>query len=82
MCKISSLPTNESWARVYAVIRWTGLSVNQFAKQIGLSRAETLYRIKRGLNGVSRSMAARIVAHYPAVSEGWLLCGEGRMFRY
>ena len=70
---------NEEWARLRAVIEWSGMTPNQFARHIGYRRAETVYRIKRGLNGISRNMADTIVAHYPALSKGWLLTGEGQM---
>jgi hypothetical protein len=45
-----------------------------------LSRAENLYQIKRGHNGVSRELAAMIAARYPSISAAWLLTGEGDMF--
>jgi hypothetical protein len=43
-------------------------------------RAETLYQIKRGNNGVSRELAQMIATRYPSVSQAWLLTGEGDMF--
>jgi hypothetical protein len=62
------------------VVRWAGLSVNSFALSIGLSRAENLYQIKRGHNGISRELAAMISEKYPQISRAWLLTGEGDMF--
>jgi hypothetical protein len=56
------------------------LSVNSFALSVGLARGENLYQIKRGHNGISRPLAAMIVAKYPQISIGWLLTGEGEMF--
>lgn len=37
------------------------MTVNYFARYIGLTRGENLYRIKRGDNGISRDLADRIV---------------------
>ena len=65
-----------------AVINYLEMrSVNQFAMHIGLPVAENLYRIKRGQNGISRALADRIVEHYPQISKGWLLSGDGNMLR-
>ena len=73
MKKSSPLP----WERIERVIRYSGIpSINAFARGIGLSRSETLYQIKKGNNGISRAMAERIHAHYPAFSILWLLCGD------
>lgn len=71
----------EDWPRLEAVIKYSGMSVNKFAKHIGLPAAENLYRIKRGQNGISRMVAERVVEHFPSVSKGWLLTGEGAMVR-
>ena len=72
----------EDWPRLEAVINYLEMrSVNQFAMHIGLPVAENLYRIKRGQNGISRALADRIVEHYPQISKGWLLSGDGNMLR-
>lgn len=55
------------------------MTVNYFARYIGLSRGENLYRIKRGDNGISRDLADRIVAVFPEIDKVWLLTGVGRM---
>jgi hypothetical protein len=70
----------DSWYRIERVIRWAGLSVNSFALYIGMLRAESIYQIKRGNNGVSCELAKKIVARYPQISQAWLLTGEGDMF--
>lgn len=70
---------NEDWERLSAVIGRTGMSINRFAKHIGLPVGENLYRIQRGQNRMSRDVANRIVEHFPEISKGWLLCGEGEM---
>ena len=71
---------NTNWQRLASVIRWSGMTINRFAHHIGLSRAENLYQIKNGNNGISQNLARRIVEAFPAVSIGWLLTGEGAMF--
>lgn len=70
---------NKQWERLAAVIELGNMSANAFAKHIGLKHAENLYRVKRGQNGISRALADRIVKHYPEISRGWLLFGEGTM---
>lgn len=76
---MANVNVNDSWARLEAVIVWAGMTTNFFARHIGLSRAENLYQIKSGKNGLSRNLAARIVAAFPEISAGWLLTGEGSM---
>lgn len=70
----------DDWQRIEKTVRWTGLTVNSFALNIGLNRSENLYRIKRGENGVSKELAEMITARYPELSRAWLLTGEGNMF--
>lgn len=65
--------------RIEKVVKWVGLSVHAFAISIGLKRSENLYQIKKGNNGISRNLAMMIVAKYPAISQLWLLTGEGEM---
>lgn len=55
------------------------MTINRFALHIGLGRAENLYQIKRGHNGISRDLAMRITSKFPDVSILWLLTGEGEM---
>lgn len=64
------------WERLEQVIRSTNLTVNSFAKHIGLPRGENLYQIKRGNNRISLGVAQRIHEHYPEYSVSWLLCGK------
>jgi hypothetical protein len=70
----------DEWQRIEKIVRWTGHSVNSFALQIGLSRGENLYQIKKGNHGISKELAETISAKYPEISRGWLLTGEGDMF--
>jgi hypothetical protein len=67
------------WQRLEQVVKWAGLSVNSFGREIGLSRSETLYQIKRGNNGISRDLAETICRRYPQISKGWIMAGEGQM---
>lgn len=66
--------------RLESVIRWANMTTNYFGRYIGLNRSESLYQIKSGKNGISHSLARRIVDHFPELSLGWLLTGEGDMF--
>lgn len=63
-----------------AVIDWANMTVNYFARHIGLPRGENLYQIRRGNNGISKDVAHRVVTRFPEISESWLLTGEGHMF--
>ena len=71
-------PTNANWEWLCKVIEHSGLSVNAFARAIGLSCGETLYQIRRGNNGISPNVAKRIHQKYPGFSLAWLMfgCGE------
>ena len=68
------------WQRLEKIVRWAGLSVNSFARSIGMERAENLFQIKRGQHGISPKVAAAITEKYPQISKGWLMTGEGEMF--
>lgn len=70
----------DDWQRIERVVRWAGLSVNSFARNIGLGRAENLYQIKKGNHGVSKELAEAVASTYPEISKAWLLTGEGEMF--
>ena len=69
-----------NWERIEAVIHWTNMSTNHFARYIGLARGENLYQIKRGNNGISLDVANRVVEKFPQIDKLWLLTGEGTMF--
>lgn len=71
---------NTSWERLEALIDSTSLSINAFAKSIGLKRAEVLYRIRSGKNAISKELADTITTQYCNISKAWLLTGEGTMF--
>lgn len=65
---------------MWQVIELSGMTINAFARHIGLTRSETLYQIKNGKNGISRNVAECVVAHYPQISKAWLLTGYGAMY--
>ncbi len=67
----------EDWKRIEWIIAATGRSVHSFARHIGLKRAENLYHIKHGRNGISRALADRIHRYYPMVSAAWISTGCG-----
>lgn len=69
-----------NWQRLEAVISWANMSINYFARHIGLPRGENLYQIRRGNNGISKDVAHRVVTRFPEISESWLLTGDGHMF--
>ncbi len=69
-----------NWQRLEAVIHWSNLSINGFARAIGLPRGENLYQIRRGNNGISKDVAHRVATTFPEISEMWLLTGVGQMF--
>lgn len=71
---------DNSWERLEAVIKSSGLSINKFATSIGLKRSENLYRIKNGKNSLSKELADKITTKYCNLSKAWLLTGEGSMY--
>ncbi|MFR9621049.1 MAG: S24 family peptidase [Rikenellaceae bacterium] len=68
-----------AWHRLASVIEWSDMTINHFAKHIGLVRSERLYQIQRGNNGVSRKLAEEVVASFPQINLTWLLSGRGEM---
>ena len=72
-------PELTAWQRLETIIKMSGMSINAFARCIGLPRGENLYQIKKGNNRISRDLASRIVNYYPQISFSWLLTGEGAM---
>lgn len=74
------MTNNASWQRLESVIRWAGMTTNQFGHHIGLNRSEPLYQIKAGQHGISQALAQRIIDKYPQLSKAWLILGEGDMF--
>ena len=65
-----------SWRRLERVIESSGLTINSFARYVGLPRGENLYQIKRGNYGVSLGVAKKIHAKFPQYPISWLMHGE------
>jgi hypothetical protein len=70
----------DNWQRIEKIVNWTGLSVNAFARCIGLKRTENLYQIKKGNHGISKELAELICTKYSTINKVWLLTGSGDMF--
>lgn len=71
----------DNWSRLLRVIERFGKSINAFAMQIGLPRAENLYHIRKGNYGISEDLADRIIKQDPAIDRTWLLSGVGNMLK-
>lgn len=69
----------DNWQRIESVVKLSGLSINAFARYLGLPRGENLYQIKKGNNGISRDLAQRIIHKFPQISFSWLMTGRGTM---
>lgn len=67
--------------RINTLLGYTKLNGKNFALRIGLSYPDSIYHIQRGRNGISDKLADRIVMAFPEIDKGWLLTGEGDMFR-
>lgn len=63
------------WQRLSDIIDKSGLTINSFARHIGLNNSERLYRIQKGKNDISRSLAEIIHNAYPKYSVSWIMCG-------
>lgn len=68
-----------NWERLSKVIERFGLTINSFAKVLGLQRSETLYHIRKGDFGISADLADRIVKVDKDIDRTWLLSGIGNM---
>lgn len=64
------------WRRLERVIEFSGLSINSFARYVGLPRGENLYQIKRGNYGISLNVARKVHAKFPQFPLSWLMYGE------
>lgn len=81
--------SDNEWTRLQAVIEWKGMSINYFARYIGLSNSFFLYAIKHKYEYAGDAMqftpgladlAERIVRVCPEINKKWLITGEGKMF--
>ncbi len=74
------LSQDKGWSRLEKVIKWSDMSANHFALHIGLNRAQNLYQIKNGVNGISKKLAQMVVKSFPDINIVWLITGKGEMF--
>lgn len=65
--------------RLIMISKYTGISLNKLAKEIGITTSQTFYDIKAGKHGISKDLAEKIQARYLNISMAWLLTGEGEM---
>lgn len=65
--------------KIEMLLNHLGSNPNRFAKEIGLTRGDSIYQILEGRNGISGKMSERILNRYPQISRTWLLAGEGEM---
>ena len=64
--------------RLQFVLDYSGIpSYNALARKLGLKRAENLYQILKGNNGISGDLAFRINRAFPDIGIGWLKSGCG-----
>ena len=71
----------DNWSRLKKVIIRFEKTINGFAMQIGLQRAENLYHIRKGNYGISQDLADRIIKCDPEIDRTWLLSGVGNMLK-
>lgn len=65
----------DCWKRLETVLARADMTINYFAKYIGLMRGENLYQIKRGRNRISFDVAQKIHCKFPEFSVPWLMFG-------
>lgn len=65
--------------RIQQVIKYKKMSSNSFARSIGLKRADRLYHILNGRNGISEELAGMITTSHNEINYEWLLSGKGKM---
>jgi len=68
--------------RLNKVFEWTRKrSYTAFAKELGFKRAQILYNVLYGKNGMSKNVADRIVEKYPQINIIWMRTGGGGMLK-
>lgn len=65
--------------RIQKIIDEQALSLNAFAKEIGVNRS-TVSHILTGRNKPSVEVLQKILKRFPAISSDWLLLGNGGMY--
>lgn len=69
---------NSITKRVKDVVDYSGLTIRDFAKKIGIPQT-TLYSQLSGHRSISIITIQKIVKAYPEIEERWLLIGDGQM---
>ena len=64
--------------RIQKIIDEQGVSLNAFAKEIGVNRS-TISHILTGRNKPSVEVLQKILKRFPSLSPDWLLLGNGSM---
>jgi len=65
--------------RIKAVINWSGLSSNAFAKRIGYASGGSIYNKNNGSRDVNLKLITKIANEFPVLNKDWLLTGKGEM---
>lgn len=65
--------------RMEVLLSYLRSNPNELAKSLGYSRAQTIYFVTKGRNGISDKLARDICEVYPQISFDWLTKGEGEM---
>ena len=71
----------EDAQRINEIHRYSGMTWRQLAQTLGIASTQTFTDIRKGKHGISKSLAKRIVDNFPALSNDWVMLGEGNMLR-
>lgn len=71
--------STQSWERLDAVVKWSELTIHQFAMKIGMNRSDNLYRIIRNKEEIHPKLAKLVCNNFTEISYNWLMDGEGEM---
>lgn len=55
--------------------------MSEFARHINLKGPYRIYDVRNGKNGISKDLASSIHAKFSNFNLGWILTGEGEVFR-
>ncbi len=67
--------------RVDEILSRYKLSVKELALALGLKNPQIIYNIKNNRCGISDRFSEAIMEKFPEINAGWLLTGEGEMFK-
>ncbi|HBG71457.1 MAG: hypothetical protein A2W93_14490 [Bacteroidetes bacterium GWF2_43_63] len=69
----------EAKQRMELLLKELGLTPLLLANKLGYNRAQIIMFVLSGRNGISRSLATKIVAKFPNINYDWLRSGTGTM---